>query len=100
MIQNLGYTKRSLQKLRKQRLGLYIDRCLTRHGSVNLNRCWLQRLVLRVHLRNALDLLGLILTVHLHLVRWCVKGILRVLYLVELPLGLVQLKLQVVKLVL
>ena len=66
----------------------------------NLNRCGLRRLVLGVHLRNALDLLGLILTVHLHLVGWCVKGILRVLYLVELPLGLVQLKLHVVKLVL
>src|SRR6185369_8321574 len=35
-----------------------------------------------------------------HLVGWCVKGILRVLYRVELPLGLVQLKLHVMKLVL
>ena len=67
---------------------------------MNLNRCGLQRLVLEVHLRNALDLLGLVLTVHLHLVRWCVKGILRVLYLMELPLGLIQVKLKVVKLVL
>ena len=67
---------------------------------MNLNWCGLWRLVLGVHLRNALDLLGLVLTVHLHLVGWCVKGILRVLYLVELPLGLVQLKLHVVKLVL
>ena len=67
---------------------------------MNLNRRRLRRLVLGVHLRNALDLLGLVLTVHLHLVGWCVKGILRVLYLVELPLGLIQVKLKVVKLVL
>ena len=67
---------------------------------MNLNRCGLRHLVLGVHLRNALDLLGLVLTVHLHLVGWCVKGILRVLHLVELPLGLVQVKLKVVKLVL
>ena len=67
---------------------------------MNLNRRGLRRLVLRAHLRNALDLMGLVLTVHLHLVGWCVKGILRVLYRVELPLGLVQLKLQVVELVL
>ena len=67
---------------------------------MNLNRCGLRRLVLGVHLRNALYLLGHVLTVHLHLVGWCVKGILRVLYLVELPLGLVQVKLKVVKLVL
>ena len=67
---------------------------------MNLNRHGLRHLVLRVHLRNALDLLGLILTNHPHLVGWCVKGILRVLHLVELPLGLVQVKLKVVKLVL
>ena len=67
---------------------------------MNLHRCGLRRLVLRVHLRNTLDLLGLVLPVHLHLVGWCVKGILRVLHLVELPLGLVQVKLKVVKLVL
>ena len=67
---------------------------------MNLNRCGLRRLVLGVHLRNSLDLLGLVLTVHLHLVGWCVEGILRVLYPVELPLGLVQVKLHVVKLVL
>jgi len=57
-------------------------------------------LLLEVHLRNTLDLLGLILTIHLHLAGWCVKGVLRVLHLVELPLGVVEVKLKVVELVL
>ena len=67
---------------------------------MGLDQRGLRRLLLKVNLRNTLDLLELVLTVHLHLVRWCVKGILRMLYLVELPLGLVQVKLKVVKLVL
>ena len=47
-----------------------------------------------------MDLLGLVLTVHLHLAGWCVKGVLRVLQLVELPLGVIEVKLKVVELVL
>ena len=60
----------------------------------------LRRLLLKVKLENTLDLLGLVLTVHLHLVGWCVKGVLRLLQLVELPLGVVEVKLKVVELVL
>ena len=51
----------------------------------------LPRLLLKVDLRHTLNLLGLVLTIHLHLIGWCVKGILRVLHLVELPLGVVDL---------
>jgi len=67
---------------------------------VGLDQRGLRRLLLKVDLRHALNLLGLILTVHLHLVGWCVKGVLRVLQLVELPLGVVEVKLKVVELVL
>ena len=35
------------------------------------------RLLLKVNLRNTLDLLGLVLTVHLHLAGWCMKGVLQ-----------------------
>ena len=55
------------------------------------------RLLLEVHLRNTLDLLGLLLTIHLHLAGWCVKSLL---HLVELPLGVVKVKLKVVELIL
>jgi hypothetical protein len=58
---------------------------------VGLDQRGLWCLLLKVNLRNTLDLLGLVLTIHLHLVEWCAKGILRVLHLVELPLGLVDL---------
>ena len=67
---------------------------------MSLDRRGLRRLLLEVNLGNTLDLLRLVLTVHLHLVGWCVKGILRVLQLVELPLGVVEVKLKVVELVL
>ena len=60
----------------------------------------LRCLFLKVDLGNTLDLLRLILTVHLHLIGWCVKGVLRVLHLVELPLGVVEVKLRVEELVL
>ena len=43
------------------------------------------RLLLKVNLRNTLDLLGLVLTVHLHLAGWCMKGVLRVLQQVKQP---------------
>ena len=58
---------------------------------MGLDQRGLRRLLLKVNLRHTLNLLGLVLTVHLHLVGWCVKGSLRVLHLVELPLGLVDL---------
>jgi len=58
---------------------------------VGLDLRGLWRLLLKVDLRHTLNLLGLVLTIHLHLIGWCVKGILRVLHLVELPLGLVDL---------
>ena len=65
---------------------------------MNLNRCGLRRLVLKVNLRNALDLLRLLLlAIHLHRAGWC--GWIN-LHLVELSLGIVQVKLEVVKLVL
>ena len=65
---------------------------------MNLNRCGLRRLVLKVHLRNTLDLLRLLLTtIHLHRARWCGRINL---HLVELSLSVVQVKLEVVKLVL
>ena len=63
--------------------------CLDRRGL----RC----LLLEVHLRDTLDLLGLLLTIRLHLGRWCVKSIL---HLVELPLGVVEVKLKVMELIL
>jgi hypothetical protein len=64
---------------------------------VNLNRSGLRRLVLKVHLRNTLDLLRLLLTIHLHGAGWC--GLID-LHLVELSLRVVQVKLKVVKLIL
>ena len=64
---------------------------------MNLNRCGLRRLVLKVHLRNTLDLLRLLTTSHLHRAGWC--GLID-LHLVELSLSIVQVKLKVVKLVL
>ena len=65
---------------------------------MNLNQCGLRRLVLKVHLRNTLDLLRLLLiTIHLHRAGWC--GWIN-LHLVELSLSVVQVKLKVVKLVL
>jgi len=67
---------------------------------VGLDLRGLRCLLLKVNLRNTLDLLGLILTVHLHLIGWCVKGVLRVLQHVKLPLGVVEVKLKVVELVL
>ena len=44
-----------------------------------------------------MDLLGLLLTIHLHRAGWCVKSNL---HLVELTLGVVEVKLKVVELVL
>jgi len=67
---------------------------------VGLDLRGLRRLLLEVNLGKTLDLLRLVLTVHLHLAGWCVKGVLRVLHLVELPLGVVEVKLKVVELVL
>ena len=64
---------------------------------MNLNRCGLRRLVLKVHLQNTLNLLRLLLTIHLQGAGWCV---LSNLHLVELKLGVVEVKLKVVKLVL
>jgi hypothetical protein len=52
---------------------------------VGLDLRGLRRLLLKVNLRNTLDLLGLILTIHLHLTGWCVKGVLRVLQQVKQP---------------
>ena len=57
----------------------------------------MQRLFLQVHLRNTLDLLRLLLTIHLHGAGWC--GLID-LHLVELSLSVVQVKLKVVKLIL
>ena len=54
-------------------------------------------MLLKVDVRYALHLLGLLLTIHLHRAGWCVKSIL---HLVELPLGVVEVKLKVVELVL
>ena len=67
---------------------------------MGLDQRGLRSLLLKVNLRNTLDLLGLVLTVHLHLVGWCVKGIRRVLQLVDLSLGVVEVKLKVVELIL
>ena len=64
---------------------------------MSLDRRGLRRLLLKVHLRNTLDLLGLLLTIHLHRAGWCVKSNL---HLVELTLGVVEVKLKVVELVL
>ena len=64
---------------------------------MNLNRSGLRCLVLKVHLRNTLDLLRLLLTIHLHGAGWC--GLID-LHLVELSLSVVQVKLKVMKLVL
>jgi hypothetical protein len=44
--------------------------------------------------------LGHILTVHLHLVRRSVKSVLRVLLQVKLPLGVIEVQLEVVELIL
>ena len=64
---------------------------------MNLNRCGLRRLVLKVHLRNTLDLLRLLLTtIHLHRAGWCGRTNLQ---LVELSLSVVQVKLEIMKLV-
>jgi hypothetical protein len=52
---------------------------------VGLDLRGLRRLLLKVNLRNTLDLLGLVLTVHLHLAGWCMKGVLRMLQQVKLP---------------
>jgi hypothetical protein len=57
---------------------------------VGLDLRGLWRLLLEVNLRNTLDLLRLVLTVHLHLVGWCVKGVLLVLQHVKLPLGVIE----------
>jgi hypothetical protein len=46
---------------------------------VRLDLCELWSLLLRVQLGNILHLLGLVLLIHLHLVRWSVKSILRLL---------------------
>jgi len=54
-------------------------------------------MLLRVHFRDTLDLLGLLLTIHLHRAGWCV---LSNLHLVELTLGVVEVKLRVEELVL
>ena len=64
---------------------------------MSLNRRGLRHLILKVHLRNTLDLLRLLLTIHLHRAGWCV---LSNLHLVELTLGVVEVKLKVVELVL
>ena len=64
---------------------------------MSLNRHGLRRLLLKVHLRDTLYLLGLLLTIHLHRAGWCVKSNL---HLVELTLGVIEVKLKVVELVL
>ena len=64
---------------------------------MSLDRRGLRRLLLEVRLRNTLDLLGLLLTIHLHRAGWCVKSNL---HLVELTLGVGEVKLKVVELVL
>ena len=57
----------------------------------------LRCLLLKVHLQDILDLLRLLLTIHLHRAGWSVKSNL---HLVELILGVVEVKLKVVELVL
>ena len=53
-------------------------------------------MLLKVDVRYALHILGLLLTIHLHLVGWDVK---RVLLLVELRIGVIEIKLEIVKLI-
>ena len=64
---------------------------------MSLNRRGLRCLLLKVHLRDTLDILRLLLTIHLHRAGWSVKSNL---HLVELTLGVVEVKLKVVELVL
>ena len=56
----------------------------------------LRVVLLEVNVRNALHLLGLLLIVHLRLVGWDVKS---VLLLVELCIGIVEVKLEIMKLI-
>ena len=56
----------------------------------------LRVVLLKVDVGNALHLLGLLLTVHLYLVRWSVKS---VLLLVELRVGVVEVELEILKLI-
>ena len=64
--------------------------------GVRRDQSGLRVVLLKVDVENALHLLGLLLTIHLYLVRWSVKS---VLLLVELRVGVVEVELEILKLI-
>jgi hypothetical protein len=63
---------------------------------VRRDQSGLRVVLLEVNVRNALHLLGLLLTFHLHLVGWDMKSVLLV---VELYVGVVEVELEIMELI-